>query len=126
MVAKKSLLKRLEEDQANQSNVRNGLVAVMSHKNEIAEALERGFTVKKIYQIMLRDGEVSIGYQSFARLVSIYVKGDKKYDKKNQAEPASKKEKRSEPKGMQQLKTNRGPRPDHVYDPDRYDPDELI
>jgi len=124
MVAKKSLLERLEEDRANQSNARSGLVAVMSHKEEIAEALERGFTVKKIYQIMFRDGEVSIGYQSFARLVSIYVKGEKKYDKKNQVGSTSKK--RSEPKGMEQLKTNRGPRPDHVYDPDRYDPDELI
>ena len=124
MVAKKSLLERLEEDRASQSNTRSGLVAVMSHKEEIAKALERGFTVKKIYQIMLRDGEVSIGYQSFARLVSIYVKGDKKYDKKNQTVPVP--EKRSEPKGMEQLKINRGPRPDHVYDPDRYDPDELI
>ena len=125
MVAKKSLLKRLEEDQANQSNARNGLVAVMSHKEEIAEALERGFTVKKIYQIMLRDGEVSIGYQSFARLVCIYVKGEKKYDKKNKPIKSTLAE-RSEPKGMEQLKTNRGPRPDHVYDPDRYDPDKLI
>jgi len=125
MVAKKTLLKRLEEDQANQSNARNALVAVISHKKEIAEALDRGFTVKKIYQIMFRDGEVFISYQSFARLVRIHIKGDKKYDKKNQAEPASKKKNRSDPKGVQQLQTNRGNRPDHIYNPDNYDPEKI-
>ena len=124
MVAKKSLLEKLEVERASQSNSRNGVVSVLAHKGEIAEALERGFTVKKIYQIMARDGEVSISYQSFARLVSIYVKGkDKKVTKKID----SPKNIDPEPKGIEQLlKKNKGPRPDHVYNPDNYDPDELI
>ena len=120
MVAKKSLLERLEEEHAKQPNSRSGVVSVLAHKDEIAEALNKGFTVKKIYQIMARDGEVSVSYQSFARLVGIYIKGKEKSGKRGlKTSP-------TEPKGIEQLSKNKGPRPDHVYNPDNYDEDELV
>jgi len=128
MVKRKSFVDQLWKRKEESNTRLKGLVAVQACKDDILSGLAANFTLKEIYALLVDQGRMPVTYSGFVKMVRKHIQPTnyprKMNFKKNQAEPVS--EKRSEPKGMEQLKTNRGPRPDHVYDPDRYDPDELI
>lgn len=57
------LLKNLAANQAT------GRLAFLAHKDEIAEAVKRGYTVKSIWQELRDQGAMPVGYESFLRYV---------------------------------------------------------
>lgn len=57
------LLKNLSAKRAT------GRQAFLAHKDEIAEAVKRGYTVKEIWQALVDEGAMPVGYESFLRYV---------------------------------------------------------
>jgi len=103
---KKTLLNKLEEQRKEKQPARKGVVAVLAHKKEIAEALGKGFTVKEIHTVMVQAGDMPVGYPAFARLVKKYIKGNDQPQKK--------------------LKGFSGQEKPRIYNPDDYDPKKLF
>lgn len=62
-VAMADLLKNLSAKRAT------GRQAFLAHKEEIAEAVKRGYTVKEIWQALVDEGAMPVGYESFLRYV---------------------------------------------------------
>lgn len=46
MTKKKSLVEKLQAQRSKKEPARKGVVAVLAHKEEIGEALNRGFTMR--------------------------------------------------------------------------------
>lgn len=57
------LLKNLAGNRAT------GRLAFLAHKEEIAEAVKLGYTVKSIWEALREQGAMPVGYESFLRYV---------------------------------------------------------
>jgi len=123
MTRKKRLIEQLQEKRQKQPPARKGVVAILSNKEEIAEALDHGFTMKEIHSLMVKNGEMPIGYSVFTRLVNKYIKG--KVKGKEQPETKTVQEVERLPRGAKEAfkKDKKG---SVCYNPDNHDPDKLI
>jgi len=129
MTTQKSFLDQLKEQKKKSASRLKGLVAVQACKDDIINGLEANFTLKEIYNLLVDQGRMPVTYSGFIKMVRKHIRPTDRPRKKSgesQLILPEMERKEKEPRGMDQLKTNRGPRPDHVYDPDNYDPDELI
>ena len=77
MAGKQSLLGTLEEREKKNRITRVGKLTVLSRKAEIQDALEKGYSVKAVYESLVEMKCMQISYSSFARLVKKYIKKDK-------------------------------------------------
>lgn len=105
-MTKKRLIDRLRAEQNLKQPAQKGRVAILAHKKEIMEALNQGFTMWAIHAVMVKSGEMPVGYSAFTRLVNKYIKGKKTANKTPAKEPND-------------LKS-------HIYNPDDYDEKDLF
>ena len=100
-MTKDSLLDELKDEKQTDQRSRKGTVAVLSRKDAIKEALEHGYTLKAVFSILTKKGEMPISYESFCRLVKKYI-----------TKPISNEVKTSKIEGKQKKS--------HIFDPDNY------
>lgn len=101
MPRKKSLIEQLNENRKIKEPSRRGLVAVMAHKQEISDAIAKGYTMREIHTAMKNNGEMPIEYSSFTKLVNTYLK-------------------------IKNLKKENSKSKSHIFDPNNYREDEII
>lgn len=131
MKKQKSFIDQLKEQKKKSTSRLQGLVAVQACKDDIINGLEANFTLKEIYTLLVDQGRMPVTYSGFIKMVRKHLRPTdhprKIIDKAGiDHRPLENQNQKTEPKGIEQLEKNKGPRPDHVYNPDNYDPDELI
>ena len=95
----------MKEQESKKASAHKGVVAVLAQKEVIIEALEAGYSMRVIYQVLAGDSLMPVSYSAFARLVKIYIKGNK------------------EPKGVFKKEEKKKPR---IFNPDNHDPKKLF
>ena len=128
MTKQKSFLDQLREQKKKSASRLKGLVAIQACKDDIINGLEANFTLKEIYNLLVDQGRMPVTYSGFIKMVRKHIRPTNRPRKKGGNNQLTLPEiGKKEPKGIEQLgKKDKGPRPDHVYNPDNYDPDELI
>jgi hypothetical protein len=111
-VAKKSFVDELKKNKRNITSQRRGVVAVITHKDDISEGIKAGFTLMDIYSLLSDKNQMPVTYSTFIKLVRKYIK--------KKEEPNKSKEQK---KSLQKKSSARG---HGVYDPDNIDINELI
>lgn len=125
MTKQKSFIEKLKEHKEKSTPRLRGVVAVLACKDDILQGLEAGFTLKDIYALLSNQGRMPVTYSGFIKMVRKHIQPTDHPRQKDKDK--SDRQPLAEPKGTEQLyKKNKGPRPDHVFNPDNYDPDELI
>ncbi len=74
MESKISLVDQLIEQEKRFGSTRSGKVAVFSHRKEIEQGLNAGFTLLDIYNLLSDNQEMPITYSSFVKLVRKYIR----------------------------------------------------
>lgn len=69
------LKKSINAEGDAQSKRGRGVVMFIAQKDEIADALERGFNIKKIWQYLYNKNRMPIQYPTFANYVYRYITG---------------------------------------------------
>jgi hypothetical protein len=111
MTKKVSLVDKIKARRnQNESGRNKGVVAVLAQKEEISDALAHGFTMLEIHTVLVEEGKMPVRYNSFTRLVNIYIKG------KEQPET-------EKPKGAKEAFNKKK---SAVYNPDDYDIKKLL
>ncbi len=108
-MAKKRLIDKLDAERKKRKPAHKGVVAILAHKDEILEALQKGYTMKEIHTVMFESQTMPVGYAAFTRLVNKYIKKEglqRQQENSQAAETAS-------PKS-------------HVFNPADYDPEKLV
>ena len=123
-----SFIEQLQERKKKSNTRLKGLVAVQACKGDILNGIAANFTLKEIYNLLIDQGRMPVTYSGFVKMVRKHIQPSNRTRKKNgesQLPLPETEKKEKEPRGMEQLKKDKGPRPDHVYNPDDYDPQKL-
>ncbi|MBU0910763.1 MAG: TraK family protein [Proteobacteria bacterium] len=113
---KKSMIEKLQEKREIKQRANKGVIAVLGHQEEIASALEKGFNMQEIYEVMVEEGKMPVTYAAFTRLVNKYIK-----KKENQHKGAERL-----PKGSTESKEITDKKKPHIFNPDDYDKKNLF
>lgn len=97
-----SLIDDLEAARKKEQTPRKGAVAVISNQAAIAEALEKGYTLKEIHNVLKNQGKMPVAYSAFCNLVQTHI---------------TKKKSSSNPKSNNQAKSNKS----HIFNPNDYE-----
>ncbi|MBU1087517.1 MAG: TraK family protein, partial [Candidatus Omnitrophica bacterium] len=111
----KSMIEKLQEKREIKQRANKGVIAVLGHQEEIASALEKGFNMLEIYEVMVEDGKMPVTYAAFTRLVNKYIK-----KKENQHKGAERL-----PKGAREVLKKDEEKKPRTFNPDNHDPDKL-
>lgn len=108
------LTKRLADNAAkeNRSNARFNLSVFLLLKEEIYEAIDDGWSIKYIWELLYNEGKVGFSYQTFLNFVNKNNNGKPKKSKKNISENELKQLPRTEPEQKTELDSEVVEKPD--------------
>lgn len=130
MANPKTFIEQLNAQKKKSITRLKGLVAVQACKDDIINGLNASFTLKEIYTLLVDQGRMPVTYSGFIKMVRKHIRPTDYPRKKDKEGPNHRSPEKAiqpkEPKGVEQLRNkDKGPRPEHVYNPDNYDPEEL-
>ncbi len=105
-MSEKSFIEQLQKNK-KKSPRGQGNIAIIACKKDITQGINAGFTFKDIYVLLSSQGRMPISYVGFVKHLRKHIS------------PLTKQ------KNTKQLQ-DKSSLPNHVYNPDNYDPDELI